>query len=68
MGSPPLESNNKDFCWYSTHKTAFSCGVSLWSERKTINSLRVEAVAKKQKLKSRGLGIPVPLGRGGCQH
>jgi len=51
MGRPPLESNNKYFCWYSTHKNRRACGVSLWSERKTIKSLWVEAVAKKQKPK-----------------
>jgi hypothetical protein len=38
-------------------------GVSLWSDRKTINSLRVEAGAMKQKPRSRGLGITVALAR-----
>jgi hypothetical protein len=63
MGSPPLESNNKDFCWYSTHKTAglagLVCGASirpnlLEGGGRCIRSRKVQEVI---------LGITVPLGQ-----
>jgi hypothetical protein len=63
MGSPPLESNNKDFCWYSTPKTAglagLVCGASirlnlLEGGGRCIRSRKVQEVI---------LGITVPLGQ-----
>ncbi len=55
MEGPPLESKlqRNSTGEFRYIKTALASGVSLWSEHKTKSPLRVEAVAMKQKPKSR---------------